>query len=194
MRLAALGEIALVIFFRAPKLRRRLDLRHDRPRKPAALVDLVLGCFRHGFLFGRMIENHGAILRADIGALAIQCRWIVFRPENIEQIFVTDLRGIEFHLDDFGVTGFVAANVLVSRIILFSAGIANGCSSHAGQIPESFFHTPKTACAKRRLLRCHSATMERLRAARNPRPKLTNVPVEACFLPQIGNMLSPPDA
>src|SRR3712207_5433602 len=38
MRETALLQVALVVFFRAVELRRRLDLRHDRPPKASALI------------------------------------------------------------------------------------------------------------------------------------------------------------
>ena len=72
MRLAAFLQIALMIFFRAPEFRGRLNLRHDRPAKTSALADLFFRSFRRRLLRGRMKEDHGAILRADIGPLSIQ--------------------------------------------------------------------------------------------------------------------------
>jgi hypothetical protein len=161
MRLTALREIALVIFFRAPEFRSRLDLRHDRARKASAPVDFFFRGFRHRFLFGRMIKNRRTILRADIRPLSIQRRWIMVRPEDIEQLFVTNLCRIEFDFDHFGVTGLVAANIFVARIVFCSAGVANRCCCYAFEISKDFFHAPKTARAERCFLCRHVCMMKR---------------------------------
>src|SRR5207245_2943759 len=92
MRLAAFLQIALMIFFRAPEFRRRLDLRHDRPAKTSALANLFFGCVCRCLLPERMIEDRGAILRADIGPLAIQRGWIVIGPRNTNQFIVSNIR------------------------------------------------------------------------------------------------------
>src|SRR2546423_8206970 len=117
VRLAALFQIALVIFFRAPELRRGLDLGYDRPIESSALSYFLLRLFSSGFLFRRMIENHGTVLGADIRALPIQSRRIVVGPENVEELIVTDLRRVELQLNDLSVAGFIAANILVGRIV-----------------------------------------------------------------------------
>src|SRR4051812_14265620 len=59
MRLPALGQILLVIFLPAPKLRRRLDLSNDLAfGKFRSLAQFLPGSFRHALLLRRMIENH----------------------------------------------------------------------------------------------------------------------------------------
>src|SRR5947208_12459951 len=63
VRLAAFFQVALVIFFRAPELWSRLDLRYDRAIEFAALVYFLSRCFGRGFLFRRMVKDHRAILR-----------------------------------------------------------------------------------------------------------------------------------
>ncbi len=152
MRLAALFEVALMVFFRAIKFRGRLNLRHDRPAKTSALVDLFFRCLRRCLLRGRMIEDHGAILRSDVWPLVIQSGRIVVRPKNIEKFIVANLRWIEFNFDNFGVSRLVRANVLVSRVLLRSAGVTHRCRSYAFQFAKSFFYAPEAARAKCRLL------------------------------------------
>src|SRR5262249_57812183 len=66
VRLAALFQIALVIVLGAPEFRRGLNLGSNRSIEFAAPVHFFLRRFGRGFLFGRMIENHRAILRADV--------------------------------------------------------------------------------------------------------------------------------
>src|SRR5438876_4203743 len=104
-----------------------------------------------------MIKNHGAILRPNVRALAIQRRRIVVQPKNIEKFVVADLRWVEFDLDNFGVAGFTRANVFISWVLLCSARVTSRGRSYAFQLPESFFHAPKTSRAERRFLSRHAA-------------------------------------
>ena len=104
-----------------------------------------------------MIKNHGAILRPNVRALAIQRRRIVVRPKNIEKVIVADLRWVEFNLDSFRVASFIRANVFISWVLFRSARVTHRGRSYACQFPESFFHTPKTSGAERRFLSGHAA-------------------------------------
>src|SRR5262249_16028064 len=156
VRLTALFQIALVIFFRSPEFRRRLDLRDNRPIELPARREFRLGCFGRSLLFRRMIKNHRAILPADVGTLAIQRRRIVVRPKNVEQLLVTDLRRIELDLDNFSLSGFVPANIFVTRIVLVAASVTDCRRCYALQSSKIFFHAPKTSRAECRFLSCHS--------------------------------------
>ena len=104
-----------------------------------------------------MIKNHGAILRPNVRALAIQRRRIVVRPKNVEKFVVPDLRWVEFDLNNFGVAGFIRANVFISWFFFRSARVADRGRSYAFQFPESFFYAPKTSRAERRFLSRHAA-------------------------------------
>ena len=72
-----LGGIVLMIVFRAIERFERNDLRHDGARKNFGLVELLHVSLRDALLVGVGKENYGAILRAAVGALAIQLRGIV---------------------------------------------------------------------------------------------------------------------
>src|SRR5437868_9217739 len=108
-----------------------------------------------------MIKNHGAILRSNVRALAIQRRRIVVRPKNIEKVSVADLRWVEFNLDSFRVAGFIRANVFISWVLFRSARVTDCGRSYACQFPESFFHAPKTSRAERRFLSGHPGRWKR---------------------------------
>jgi hypothetical protein len=155
MRLTALFKVALMIFFRAPEGRRRLDLRHDWPIETSVLLQLAFRGFGGRSLLRRMIKDHGSILLSNIGPLPIQRRRIVVRPENIKQLVVTDLRWIELHFHHFGVAGFVRANIFIRWIILHSARVPDRGRDHALQFAERFLHSPETTCAKGGFLRFH---------------------------------------
>src|SRR6202023_601302 len=102
---------------------------------------------RGGFLSRRMIENNGSVLRPDVRTLSIQGCRIVVRPKNIEELVVTDLRGVELHFHHLGVAGFIRANIFVSRVLFSSTGIADGGFGHAFQSPKGFLNAPKTSRA-----------------------------------------------
>jgi hypothetical protein len=173
MRLAALLQIALVIFLPAPEGRRRLNLCHYWPGKPTALAQFFFRHLRRGLLFGRMIKDDGAILRSDVRTLAVQCHRVVVRPKNLEELFVADLRRIEFDFNDFSVACFVRADIFVAGIFFRPAGVTDGSSGHAFQSTKRFLHAPETACPKGRLFHCHS----RRSNGREPGATTTQLPL-----------------
>lgn len=144
-----------MIFFRPPELRRRLNLRYHWPAKTPARIDFLPRRFRHRFLLGRVIKNHRAILRSNIGTLPVQSRGIVVRPENIQKFIVCDLRWVEFHLHDLDMPRLIGANIFVGWILFCSTGVADCSGQDALRIAERLFDPPKAACAKSRFLRSH---------------------------------------
>ena len=72
-----------------------------------------------------MIKNDRAILRADIRTLPVQSRRIMTRPKSFQNFVIADLCRIELDFDNLGVTGFVGANVFVTRVLLRAAGVTN---------------------------------------------------------------------
>src|SRR2546430_13786688 len=99
-----------------------------------------------------MIKNHRAVLRAYIGTLSIQRRRIVVRPENVEDLIVSYLRRIEFHLNNLGVAGLVTANIFVARILFVPACIPYGGPAHPLKLAKNLFPAPKTPPPQRRFL------------------------------------------
>jgi hypothetical protein len=156
-----------MIFLRAPEFWGRFDLRHDWAFEFAALIELCFRRLGRRFLLGRMIKNDRAILRANIRALAIDRRWVVIRPENVEQLIIAHLRRVEFHLHDFRVSRFIRANVLVSRVLLRSTGVTDRRVRNTFELPKGRLHSPKTASTECRFF-CHG---ESIRRKRFPRKK-----------------------
>src|SRR5438045_2004234 len=107
-----------------------------------------------------MIKNHGPILIADIGSLALQCGGIVICPEDFEQLIVTHNRRIELHLHNFSVAARVAANVFVSWVFGFAAGITDQGLFHTWNRAKSRFHAPETSRTKSCLFRRHPAASD----------------------------------
>src|SRR5688500_11571819 len=106
-----------MIIFRRIKSGRGLDKGHDRLLESAFRLEATFLFFSGSLLLRRMVKNNGAILIAHVGSLAIQRGWIVVRPKDVEELIVTDSGWIEFYLHHFGMTGLVAADISVSRIL-----------------------------------------------------------------------------
>src|ERR1700685_486290 len=113
---AALLEIFLVIFLGAIEGSRRGDFRSDRAAEFSAGFQCGLGLLGGRFLLRRMKENRGAVLRPEVGSLAIRLRRIVNLPEGVQQLRVTQLRRIEGHLHDFRVPRFIRTHIFVGRV------------------------------------------------------------------------------
>src|SRR5712691_1225299 len=145
---AALLQVALVIFFGAIEDRRGHNLGDDPPVIAAGFFQLLLGSSRCGFLLGRVEENCGAVLCTPIGSLPVERGGIMVAPENIQQLIVRDLGGIEGHLHRLSMAGFIAANVLVGRVFERASGVAYGCVFHSLDLAEGFFHAPEASGAK----------------------------------------------
>jgi len=119
MRLAALGEIALVIFFRRAKISGAgSDLRH-------AGRGSVHSCrffFRASATASVRAndKNHRTILRADIRPCRFNVVGLWFDQKTSSNVR-TNLCRIEFDFDDFGVTGVSSLQHLRSSDCLLSA-------------------------------------------------------------------------
>jgi hypothetical protein len=90
--------------------------------------------------------------------LAINLSRIVFLPENIEQLFVRDLRGVIFKLYSFCMPCFAGAHFVVCRLHSLAHCITDCCLGDTRNTLVRQFHAPETPGRKCRLLRrhCHS--------------------------------------
>ena len=104
---APLLQILLVILFRAVELSGAGNFRRNGPREFAAGFQGLARLLRDRFLLRGVKENRGAVLSAEIGALAVHLRGIVDLPKDIQELFVTHLCRIKRHLYYFGVAGFI---------------------------------------------------------------------------------------
>ena len=96
------------------------------------------------------IKNHGAILPAHIGALAIELSEIVGLKVKLCELFKIGFCRIKNNLDCLGVAGLVGADLLVCGIIHLAARIADCCRDNAGSFLKMIFGTPETAGRKYR--------------------------------------------
>src|SRR5579864_4374712 len=103
---------------------------------------------RDAHLLRRVGEDHRPILCSMVGTLAVELCRVVHLEEEIDQLFVTDLRRIEGNLDDLSVVGGAAAHLTVARICDMTAGIAGYNVTDAGHLAKEGLHAPKASGAK----------------------------------------------
>src|SRR5262245_53642261 len=148
-----LRQILLVVVLGEIERRRVEDFGGDgveAPRLEFLLVHRLrrLGGFalrRRGYI------DAGAILRADVVALAHALRRVVVLPEGLEELIVGDLLRVIDHLHDLVVAGAAGADLLVGRIGRQAAGIAHGGRVNAlAQLPELALGAPEAAHAEDR--------------------------------------------
>ena len=65
---------------------------------------------------GVVVEDHRAVLRAEVRALAVPLRRVVAVPEDLEQLLVGDDRRVVLDLDDLGVARIPLVHHLVGRV------------------------------------------------------------------------------
>ena len=105
-------------------------------------LDEFLGGF---FLVVVLAEDGGAVLGADVGALAVELGEIVGFEEEYGEFFVGGLVGIEGDQDGLGVSGGSGADLLIGGIGGASAGVADGGLDDAGGFLEVVFGAPEAA-------------------------------------------------
>ncbi len=97
----------------------RLEGHHLRDQRSTQTPDAFSAAIfssATSLLLRRVIKDHRAILRAGVGALAIERCRIVNVEEDIEQFAEREDGGIEDDLHYLGVSGGAGADLLVSRI------------------------------------------------------------------------------
>src|SRR4029077_18386322 len=117
-----LVEIPLVVILCRPELPRRDDLGDDRPVE----VTLRLGdrLARRRFLLGVVEEDRRPVLVAVIWTLAVESRRVVHVPERVQELVVSDLRGIVGDLHRLGMTGPPAADLLIGGVVASAARVS----------------------------------------------------------------------
>src|SRR6476620_6627661 len=146
---AVLLDVALVVVLGRPEGRCRDDLGHD------LLAEVGLGGVTRrlrglALLLG-VVEDRGAVLRADVPALAVPRRRVVDAPEEREQLLVRHDVGVERDVDRLGVARAPRADLLVGRVLDGAAGVAGHGVAHALDLTERVLDTPETARSERGL-------------------------------------------
>ena len=130
---------------------RRIPNRHRLNRRDNRFWPIALRARNRGARLGRLRvilnEQRRAILGANIIALTVKLRRIMRREMNVENIAVTNQRGILSHSDRLGMASIAAAHLLVCRVDDRATDIATLNRDHPGQILEHRLNTPKTAAS-----------------------------------------------
>src|SRR3989442_11052432 len=147
-RQPALLEVALVVLLGAVEGRRRRDLGDDRPAEAPRRLAARLRGARRRLLRGGVEEDRRAVLRADVGALAVQLGRVVVLPEHVEQLLVGDARRVVLHLHGPGVAGAPGEDDVAGRVRGGPARTAAGGRGDAVQMPEPFLHSPEATAAE----------------------------------------------
>src|SRR5690606_32056114 len=93
-------------------------------------------------------KNYAAVLRANVGALAVKRGRVVEFPEDLEECFITYFLRVVSYFNYFSVAGGTGANFFVGRVFGLAAFVATLYFLYAFQVLENGFGTPKTAHAK----------------------------------------------
>ena len=112
------------------------------------LRDIIL---RNFLLCLALRENFRAILRAGVGALAVELRRVVRDREiDLQDLAVGNLLRVEGHLNGFGVAGAARADGLVIGVLLRAAGIAGDRVLHALRVLEDRLDAPEASAREHR--------------------------------------------
>src|SRR5260221_705023 len=130
---AAFLEILLMIVLGAIEGLGRLDRGDDRPAEALRRFEPSLGRLGGCLLQRRVEEDRRAVLRPDIGALAVQGRRVMVLPEDVEELLIARSGRIALDLDDLGMAGFVAAQVTISWVYRHAARICGSGWNDAGE-------------------------------------------------------------
>ena len=101
-----------------------------------------------GLLFGGLIEDGGAVLRAEIGALTVESGGVVNLEEEPGERLIGGAGGVEDDANRFGMAGEVGADVLVGRVGKLTAGVAGRDGDDPGNLLEPVLDPPETAAGE----------------------------------------------
>jgi hypothetical protein len=107
--------------------------------------DRVLG---DAALFVVEVEDRRAVAQPDVVSLPVQRCGVVDLEEELQQVAVGDLLGVEDDLDRLGVRAVVA----VGRVRDVPAAVAHPCGDHAGALTDQILHPPETTAGQDCLL------------------------------------------
>src|SRR5262249_9785110 len=131
------------------KVGERNNLRDDGIVPDSSLVEFGLVFLCQLFLLLIMVEDHRAILGAEIVALLVWRGRIVRLPKNFQQVCIADLGRIILNLNHWGVPGITATNLPVGRIFDVATGVARFDAHYAYETLKHSFSTPETSGSKR---------------------------------------------
>src|SRR5262245_30838423 len=125
--------------FGFPEWAGRGDLRDHFARPKAGGVHVRDRVFSDRALFVGRVEDRRPVTGADVVALPVLRRRVVDLEEELEQVAVRDLLGIELDLYGFGVVAMVA----VRRVRDVAARVTDPRRDHARPLSDEILHPPK---------------------------------------------------
>ena len=126
-----------------PEFPGRRDLRNGLAGPQAGGVDVRDRVLGHPFLRVVDVVDRRAVARAHVVALAVRGAGIVDLEEELQQLAVAHLRGIEDHLDAFGMGAVVA----VGGVRHVAAGVADPRRLDPGHLADQVLHAPETSAS-----------------------------------------------
>src|SRR4051794_35208139 len=126
----------------------RLDLGDNLAGPQPGGVDVRDRLARDPLLLGVEVIDRRAVARADVVALAIPRRRVVDLEEELEDVAVGDLLGVEDDLDRLGVRAVLA----VGRVGDVAAGVSDTRRDDARTLAQQVLHPPEAAARQDRLL------------------------------------------
>jgi len=134
--------VVLVVVFGGPEGGGGGEFGFDVEGLLAELVDELLG---DAFLVGVEVEDGGAVLGADVGALAVELGEVVCFEEEAGEGFEGGFGGVEEDFDGFGVSGGVGADLGVGGVLGVASGVAYGGGDDAGGALEVVLGAPEAS-------------------------------------------------
>src|SRR3954447_9438035 len=125
-----------------------LDLGDDLAGQQPGGVDIRDRFARDPLLLGVEVVDRRAVAGADVVALAIPGRRVVDLEEELEDVAVGDLLGVEDDLDSFGMRAVVA----IGRVGDVAAGVSDARRDDAGTLAQQVLHPPEAAARQDRRL------------------------------------------
>ena len=141
-------EIILMVILGAVEDIQRGDFGDDGVGPQVGGVEFGADGLRRFLLRLIVIEDGRAVLRADVVALAVGGGGVVDGEEDFQYLAEGDDAGVESDLDDFGVAGAFAADLLVGGVGHVAASVAGDDGLYADEVVVDGFQAPEAAAAK----------------------------------------------
>src|SRR5215218_9050462 len=141
-------EVILMLGLGLPERPRRRHLRHDLSGPTARGFDVRDRLLRDVALVLVEVEDRRPIARPHVVSLTVQRRWVMNLEEELEQVTVGRLLGIEADLDRLRVRAVVA----IGGIRDVAARVPDPCRQDAAALPDEGLHPPEAASREDRLL------------------------------------------
>src|SRR5580698_7358218 len=147
-------QIVLMIILVIVETPERIDGRGYRPCKDMRLIQLLDVSLSNTLLIFVAVENRRPVLRADIGALAVELGGVMHhRKCNLQNLAVGNGSRVEGDFHGLRVAGGPGTYGVVLRSRSFAARVTRHYFLHAPHMFEYALHTPKTASGQHRSLR-----------------------------------------